>query len=116
VEAVATSEIDRSDWPAPVTPAIAVAELLVARESLAAPAVTVSVIVVPDAVPPLTFTVAEKFPVAPAARLAMLQVIVPVPFTAGVEQLHPTGELRDWKVVFAGIGSLNVTVVAAAEP
>jgi hypothetical protein len=114
--AVATSVIDRSDCVASVTPAVALAELLAESESLLAPTVAVSVMMVPAEVPAFTFTTAEKFAAALTASVATLQLMVPVAPTAGVEQLHPTGEVSDTNVVFAGIGSLNVTVVADSVP
>jgi len=36
------------------------------------------------------------------------QLIVPVPPTAGVEQVQPATELMDWNVVFDGIGIVSV--------
>jgi hypothetical protein len=41
---------------------------------------------------------------------------VPVAPTAGVEQVHAAGLTRETKVVFVGIASVNVTVVAVAGP
>src|SRR5438270_10195186 len=52
----------------------------------------------------------------PEATVGLVQVIVPVPPTAGVVQVHPAGCEIDWKVVFAGVASVNVAPDAAAGP
>src|SRR5271165_6586124 len=76
-----------------------------------------SVMSVPDAVLVLTFSVNTKVPLAPLARVAMLQLILPVPFTAGsVGQVHPVGTGRDTKVVLAGVAPEKTTIVALAGP
>src|SRR3954451_13822410 len=63
---------------------------------------TVSLIAVPAAVPAVTFRTREKLP-DPGATLGFVQVIVPVPPTAGtVPQVHPAGGVIDWKVVLGG--------------
>lgn len=51
-----------------------------------------------------------------AAMLGLVHVIVPVPPTAGVMQVHPAGGEIDWKVVLVGVASVNVAPVAAAGP
>ena len=86
---------------------------------LVAVAVSVSVILVPDGVPELTCNTSVKVPVfaEPTARLAMVQVMVPVPPTAGfVPQVQPAGTVIDWKVVFGGVTCVKLTAVAAAGP
>ena len=52
----------------------------------------------------------------PDATLGFVQVIVPVPPTVGVVQLHPAGCETDWKVVFAGVTWVNVAPEALAGP
>jgi hypothetical protein len=98
-----------------VTTDVALAELFAVNESLAAPTVVVSVMMVPCGVPPLTCTTVVNVALEPAPRLPMLHVTVPVPPTDGVLHVHP-GLVNDWNVVLVGIGSLNVTVVAADPP
>jgi hypothetical protein len=74
----------------------------------------VLVMIVPLGVAAPTFTTRVKDALALAGSVARLQVTVPVPPTAGAEQLHPTGEVSEKSVVFAGRVSDNATVVAAA--
>ena len=45
-----------------------------------------------------------------------MQVIVPVPPTAGVEHVQPAGGVSDWKVVFAGTASVMEAPAAALGP
>jgi hypothetical protein len=52
----------------------------------------------------------------PGAKLGFVQVIVPVPFTAGVVHDHPAGIVIDWNVVFGGVVSVMLTVVAVLGP
>src|SRR5947209_10927111 len=40
---------------------------------------------------PVVFTTIEKFAVAPEARVGVVQVMIPVAFTAGVMQVQPGG-------------------------
>ena len=42
-----------------------------------------------------------------ATNAGFVQLIVPVPPTAGVAQVQPGTELMDWNVVFAGIGIVS---------
>jgi hypothetical protein len=77
---------------------------------------SVSVMIVPVAVPAFTFVTRMNEPVEPLARVAMLQVIVPVAPTAGVEQPHVPGLVRETNVVFVGIASVKLTVAAVAGP
>lgn len=77
---------------------------------------SVSVMTVPVAVPAFTFVISVNEAVEPAARVAMLQVTVPVAPTAGVEQLHDPGLARETKVVLVGIASVKMTVMAVAGP
>ena len=76
----------------------------------------VSLIRVPNGVLEFTFTVTTKFAVAAAFRVAMVQVIAPVPPTAGVVHDQPAGVGSETKVVLAGVVPENVTVVAMPGP
>jgi hypothetical protein len=74
---------------------------------------------VPDATPALTFTTSgnDTGDHAVGARLAIVQVIVPVPPTAGrVPQFQPVGTVNDWNVVLAGMVSVQTTVAAELGP
>lgn len=64
----------------------------------------------PEATLVLTVTTKVKFAVVLAAREAMVQVRVPR------LQVQPAGPVSDWAVVFAGVDSVNVMVLAAAGP
>jgi hypothetical protein len=63
-----------------------------------------------------TFNTTTILAVSPTAKLGSVQVTVPVPPTAGVVHVHPTGAITDWYVVFAGVASVKLAVVAAAGP
>src|ERR1700730_8986907 len=76
----------------------------------------VLVITVPTAVPALTFTASVNVPVAALATSGLVQLMLPVPLTAGVEQAQPAGNARDWNVVFAGTASLNTAFTASRGP
>src|SRR5262245_18819580 len=74
-------------------------------------AVTVFVRVVLFGVFRLTFTTIVNVAVSPAATVAFVNVIVPVPPTAGVVLVHPFPATEiDTNVVFGGIGSVTTTV------
>ena len=72
---------------------------------LEAVAVAVSVMFVPEGVAEITCSATVKVPLPLIARLLpSVQVIVPVPPTAGtVPQIHPAGGVIDWNVVFGGV-------------
>lgn len=107
----------RSACPAVATTTFTVALLLVGFGSLVvALTFAVSEITVPDGVPAVTWSTGLKVAVAPKASDAMVQVMVPVPPTAGVTQDQPAGVGKDTKVVFAGNVSVKLTVAAAAGP
>jgi hypothetical protein len=99
------------------TKALAVFELMLGT-MLPAVAVSVSVIFVPEGVPALTCNTRLKLAVLaePVASVAIVQVIAPVPPTAGVAHDHPAGAEIDWKFVFGGVVCVKLTVVAAAGP
>src|SRR5215470_14337465 len=56
----------------------------------------VAEITVPLAVDAFTFTVTLMLATEPGARLGFVQLIFPVPPTAGVVQVHPAGARTDW--------------------
>src|SRR4051812_36680780 len=78
--------------PLPPTMVVTRAVLLEETGSLTDEATsTVPVMIVPFAVPPLTFTTSVNVPEVEPAILEALQTTLPVPPTAGVRQLHPLG-------------------------
>ena len=106
----------RSACVASATTSAAVALLFAEFGSVTAElTLTVSLIAVPAAVPAFTFSTKEKLP-DPGATLGLVQVIAPVPLTAGVVHDHPAGGVIDWKVVFAGVVSVKLAVVAVLGP
>jgi hypothetical protein len=98
------------------TTSVAVAVLLV-RFGSEVEEVTVAVllITVPAAVPVGTFRTTEKLAV-PVARLASVQLIVPVPPGAGVVHDHPDAGVIELKMVPVGVVSVRVTLVAVLGP
>ena len=98
-----------------MTPVVAVAELFPghgSKVSLVAVAVLLSV--VPFGVLAFTLTTSLNVAVAPALNIEIVQRIVPVPPTAGAEQLK-TGPLvcaNETNVVFAGVASVNEALTA----
>ena len=107
----------RSVWVAPATVTFAVAVLLDGLGSgVADETVAVSDRVVPEAVPALTLKTGWNVADAPAARVAMVHVMVPVPPTDGVMQDQPAGGAREKKVVFVGTVSVKLTEEAADGP
>src|SRR4051812_23326014 len=107
--------IAKSAWVPVATVVVVVAVLFAVFVSVAELTVTESEIVAPATVPALTCTARGKF-VTPGARLAMVQVIVPVPPTGSVLHVQPTGGVNVRKFVFAGIASVNVTFAALLGP
>src|SRR3954471_2614300 len=91
----------------------AVEELFCEFASLAeVETVAVSVSVVWSAVEAGTWTVRRNVALAPAARLALLQEIVPAAPAAGVVQVKPASESSDLNVVPGGRGLVRVTSAA----
>jgi hypothetical protein len=78
--------------------------------------VAVFVTVLPAGAP--LCSVSVKAAVAPFTNVPMVQVIVPVPFGAGVVQLNagPLVCVSDANVVFAGMTSVSETVSASVGP
>jgi hypothetical protein len=103
----------KSACPAPATAMFTVAELslrFVSRVVVAA--VSVSVMIVPAAVPTFTFTTTGKVDVAPGATLGFVQLIDPA-----VVHVHPAGTgLSETNVVFAGNASVNVALAQLLGP
>lgn len=102
----------KSACPAPATAMFTVAELLVGLVSrVVVVSVPVSVIIVPDAVPVLTFTVTTNVLTEPGAMLGLVHP------AAKDMQVQPEGmDARETKVVFAGSASLKVTLPQALGP
>jgi hypothetical protein len=101
------------------TTTVALAVLVVRLGTmLVAVAVAVSVIFVPEGVPAFTWRTRVNVPVLFTARvLVALQVIVPVPPTAGVvPQVHPAGGVIDRKFVLAGVTWVKEAPLAMAGP
>ena len=106
----------RSAWVAVATTSAAVALLFAEFGSLVDElTLTTLLIAVPAAVPAFTLSTTVKVP-APGASFALVQLMVPVPFTAGVVHDHPAGNVIDWKVVFAGVVSVRLALVAVLGP
>ena len=106
----------RFDWVLSATTSVAVA-LLFARfgSVIAEVTVAVSLICVPAVVPAVTFNTTVNVE-EPGAKLASVQLIVPAAPTAGVVHDQPPGIVIDWKVVFAGVVSVILAVVAVLGP
>jgi hypothetical protein len=77
---------------------------------------TVVLIVVPGGVPGSTIKVSEKLAVPPGARLEAAQLMVPVPPTGGVVQVHPGGVTIPWNVVLAGTAKVSTGLIAGSGP
>src|ERR1700722_3312092 len=107
----------RSASVAVATISAAVAVLFVVFGSLVAElTVTVSLIAVPAGVPAVTLRITGKL-ADPTAKLGLVQLIVPALPTVGRVQDHPLGiGVNETKVVFAGVTSVKVAVLAALGP
>ena len=55
-------------------------------------------------------------PADPAAKLGLVQVMVPALPTAGDVHDHPAATTIDWKLVFAGVFSVRLALVAVLGP
>src|SRR5580704_809072 len=79
---------------------------------LAALAVAVSAMLVPDGVPAFTCNTRVKLTGVFRARLLpSVQVMVPAAPTAGVTHVQPAGVVIDWKLVLGGVVWVRVAVV-----
>ena len=102
---------------AAATVVVVVAELLPATGSVTAfVTLAVLVIVVPAAVPAFTRTRRISTELRPEASDASVQVMPPVPPTAGVVHDQGCALPIERKVVFAGTVSVSVTLSAVAGP
>ncbi len=117
---VAVFTIDTSALFASATITVALAVLVVMPGTmLAAVAVTVSVMLVPDGVPAFTCNTRVKDAVPFTAKDPLsVQVIVPVLPTGGsVPQVQPAGGVIDWKFVLGGvIWVMVIPAVVTAGP
>jgi hypothetical protein len=98
----------RSASPVIPTNTVAVEVLLLAVGSGVEFEVTLLTLdmVVSAAVPAITFRVIVNVEVPPLAKLAFVQLMGALPFTAGTVQVQPAGTVPiDWNVVLAGIFS-----------
>ena len=96
----------KSDCVAPATVTIEVADAPVGFGfGMAEFAFAVLEMNVPLATPRFTFTTNVNVAVPPFARDAIVQAILPVPPTAGAEQLQPPGAPTETKVVLVGMVS-----------
>src|SRR5438132_84560 len=97
---------------------VTLAELLPGLGSVVAEAaVAVLVIIVPLAVLASTLTTTVNDSVSPYGAVARAKTRVPVPPTAMLSvRDQPAGKDADTKVVWAGSGSLTVTVCASFGP
>ncbi|PYQ48228.1 MAG: hypothetical protein DMF59_16605 [Acidobacteria bacterium] len=93
-------------------------ELLLAGLASADAEPPVAVLVIADPAPAFADTTIENVDVAPAASVAILQEIVPVPPTAGAEHANagPLLCVSETNVVPVGTTSVNVTVCASLVP
>lgn len=71
---------------------------------------------VPTGVAAATRTTTVTVPLEPAGAAGALQFMVPPLPTGGVVQVVPVGYEIDWNVVFAGMLSLKVALVAVPLP
>jgi hypothetical protein len=99
------------------TVAVVVAELLPGVGSVVV-AETVAVLATVPEAPEGTFTTRESVAEAPAARVAPVQLTVPLAPTAGVVQVKagPAVWVEETNVVPAGSGSLMTTACASLGP
>lgn len=108
-----------TDRFAPVAPTSVLTEAVLFAEfgsSADEPTDTVSPIVVPFAVPAVTFATSVNVPELTAAILAFEQTTLPVAPAFVFRQLHPAGAEKDTSVVLAGIVATTVALSAALGP
>ena len=99
------------------TVVVVVAELLEVEGSFVEEdAFAVLVMTLPFGVLEFTLTTNVKEELASSAMLGVVQLTVPVPPTDGVEHVQPAAPLKETNVVFVGVASENVTLVAGAGP
>lgn len=99
------------------TVVVAVAELLEVEGSFVEEdTLAVFVMTLPLGVTGFTFTTNVKDELASSAMLGSAQLTGPVPPTDGIEQVQPGAPLKETNVVFDGVASENVTLVAVVGP
>ena len=76
----------------------------------------VAVMIVPAAVAAFTWTTMSKSATAPLGTERLVQVMVPVPPTGGVEHVQPAGGVMARKFVFAGMAKVRDAPAAALGP
>jgi hypothetical protein len=113
----ATFVVTRSESVDSATTSVAIAELFAEFGSgVLELTVSISLITVPCVVPGVTFNTTGKLAV-PAAKLVLVQVIVPAAPTAGRIQDHPVGTgVSETNVVLGGVLSLKTEFAAALGP
>jgi hypothetical protein len=100
-----------------VTVVVAVAELFAVEDSVVeVETVAVLLMTVALGTAQLTFTTSVNTALAPAARLGLVAVTMPVPPTGGVITVQSAGAVNDTKVVLVGMVSESETLAAAAPP
>ena len=100
-----------------VVTGVAVVVLLLAELGSVVEEETVEVaVIVVAAIEEATFTTTIMLADAPEAKLASVQVTVPVAPTAGVVQVQPAGAEIEANVVFVGTTSVKVAFVELAGP
>jgi hypothetical protein len=100
-----------------VVTGVAVVVLLLAELGSVVEEETVEVaVIVVAAIEEATFTTTIMLEDAPEAKLASVQVTVPVAPTAGVVQVQPAGAEIEANVVFVGTTSVKVAFVELAGP
>lgn len=106
----------KSAWVAVATTSAALAALLPGFGSdVDEFTIAVLLIAVPAVVPAVTCRTTVKL-ADPAVKLGLVQVMVPVPPTTGVIHDHPAATTIDWYVVFAGVVSVRLALVAVLGP
>jgi hypothetical protein len=109
--------IRRSAPTPPLAVVVSVSELLPPLGSSGELAVAVLEMMVPPAVPAFTFTRRVITTLEPVASVGPEQVTAPVPPTTGVVgHVQPPVALTETNVVFAGVESLSVGLVAGSGP
>src|SRR5208282_1539413 len=109
-----------TDWSAAVATLTTVCTVAVLLESVGSlvPEVTeaTSVTIVPFVVPAPTFTTRVYEALPPFVKSGFVQVIAPVPPTAGVTHVHPATVESDTNVVFAGTCSVKLAFTESCGP
>ena len=106
-----------SACPAPPTAILTVTKLSPGTVSrVVVVTVAASEMIVPLGVPGFTLTTTWKLAVVAGGKVAIVQVMFPVPPTAGKMQAQPTGVTAEKNVAFAGTAWVKLTVAALPGP